>query len=130
MPPFLRARWLNNLDWVAGDKTKITSQSDLDNCLENGISVASANYRLAPADPFPAALDDAVRVIQFIRYKAQDWNIDTNRIIVSGSSAGGFLTFWVAFHDDIADPDSDDPVARQSSRVSCAVIQGGQSSIE
>jgi dipeptidyl aminopeptidase/acylaminoacyl peptidase len=51
--------------------------------------------------------------------------MDSRRIGVTGGSAGGHLTLWVALHDDAADPDSDDPIARQSSRVACAVSFAG-----
>ncbi len=66
-----------------------------------------------------------MRAIQFVRHKAADWNIDPRRIGVTGGSAGGHLTLWVALHDDAADADSNDPVERQSSRVACAVSFAG-----
>ena len=37
---------------------------------------------------------------------------------------------WLAFHDDLADPKSKDPVARQSTRLTCAVVYGAQSSYD
>ncbi len=44
---------------------------------------------------------------------------------VTGGSAGGHLSLWVALHDDIADHNATDPVRRQSSRVACAVSFAG-----
>jgi len=37
---------------------------------------------------------------------------------------------WLAFHDDLADPKSDDPVARQSTRLTCIAVLNGQSSYD
>src|SRR5262245_4805795 len=100
----------------------------LDRCLKAGLSVASINYRLSQHAPFPAPMHDSARAIQFFRSKAKDWNLDPARIACTGSSAGAGISLWLAFHDDLADPKSTDPVARQSTRLSCAAVLGAQSS--
>ena len=56
-----------------------------------------------------------------IRYKAKEWKIDPDRILLTGGSAGAASSMWLATHDDMADPNSDDPVARQSTRVAGAI---------
>ena len=89
------------------------------------LSVVSVEYRFTDVAPHPAQTDDCLRAIQFVRHHAAKWNIDPRRIGVTGGSAGGHLTLWVALHDDVADPDSDDPVRKQSSRVACAVSFAG-----
>jgi acetyl esterase len=53
--------------------------------------VASVEYRLAPEHPFPAALEDAVAAIGYIRTHASDFGIDAARLGVCGDSAGGTL---------------------------------------
>jgi acetyl esterase/lipase len=73
---------------------------------------------------------DGARVIQFIRLRAGELGIDPRRIAVSGNSAGAGIALWVAFHDDLAAPASDDPVARCSSRVVCAGVEGAQTSYD
>ena len=45
---------------------------------------------------------DAARAVQFLRSKAQQWNIDTDRIIVKGQSAGGCSALWINYHDDVS----------------------------
>ncbi len=37
---------------------------------------------------------------------------------------------WILLHDDLANPQSDDPVARQSTRVAAAAVSAGQTSID
>ena len=81
-------------------------------------------------DLLPSMVHSAARAIQFIRYKAKEWNIDPKRILVSGSSAGAASSMWLATHDDMADPDSDDPIARQSTRVAGAFAGGGQTTLD
>ena len=91
--------------------------------LDAGISVVAVDYRLAPGHRFPAQMEDAARAVQFVRSKADEWNIDPDRISAIGGSAGGHLLSWVALNDDQADPADNDPVARQSSRLNCFIVQ-------
>jgi arylformamidase len=114
--------------WVTGDKKQGTKL--LDSELKKGISVAAINYRLSTTDPLPAPVHDAVRAIQFLRSKAQEWNIDKSRIVLTGGSAGGCTSLLIACMDDFADPASDDPVKRESSRVQGVVVKGAQSAID
>ena len=90
-------------------------------CMESGISFAAANYRLSQHAPYPAQMHDSARAIQFLRHKAKDWHIDPTRLAAFGGSAGSGISLWLAFHDDMADPHSDDPVAHQSTRLRCAI---------
>lgn len=98
--------------------------------LRNGISVAAINYRLTTTDPFPAAHHDSARAVQFLRHKAKEWNLDPKRFGATGGSAGGGVSLWLAFHDDLADPDSDDPIARESTRLTCVAVTSAQSSYD
>jgi acetyl esterase/lipase len=80
--------------------------------------------------PLPAPVHDAARAIQFIRSKAKEWNIDKDRIALTGGSAGACTSMWILLHDDLADPKSDDPVKRESTRVTAAAVSAGQTSID
>ena len=113
--------------WLGGDKSRFYGANHY---LKHGISVAAISYRLAKTDPLPTPVHDAARALQFLRYKAGEWNIDKNRIILTGDSAGGCSSLWIACHDDLAQPDSEDPVARESTRVQGAAVAGAQVSIE
>ncbi len=75
-------------------------------------------------------LHDAARALQFVRSKATEWNIDKQRIAASGGSAGACTSLWLAFHPDLADPKSDDPVVRESTRLLCAAVSGAQTTLD
>ena len=112
--------------WRRGSKSEFTYPGDLVNdVLAAGISVVSIDYRLSPRHTMPAPMEDAARAVQFVRSKAREWNLDPNRIAALGGSAGAHLGAWVALHDDLARPDSADPVERQSSRLTCFVALWG-----
>ena len=56
---------------------------------ECGMRVYAANYRLAPENPYPAALDDAVKAYQYLL----DSGYQNDKIIIAGESAGGGLAY-------------------------------------
>jgi len=114
--------------FVAGDKAGF----DPAPYLERGIAAASGNYRFVDGHTTfaPTPMEDAARVIQTIRHRSKEWGLDTDRIAVSGGSAGAVITMWIGYRDDLADPDSDDPVARQSTRVHTIVPLNGPTNID
>lgn len=114
--------------WVGGDKKR--SAQTIRPFLEKGISYASINYRLTGKAPLPAPVHDAARAIQFIRSQAKTWNINQTRIALTGGSAGACTSMWILLHDDLADPEAEDPVSRESTRVVAAAVAGGQTSID
>lgn len=89
-------------------------------CLATGVSYMAIDYRFRPGAPVQDILRDCARAIQFVRFKAADYNLDPARIASYGSSAGAGTSLWLAFHPDLADPASPDPVLRQSSRIVAA----------
>jgi acetyl esterase/lipase len=110
--------WIHGGGFRGGDKRSFPGdlRSQL---LEAGISCASIHYRLTGDAPYPAQMLDSARAVQFQRSKASEWNLDPKRFAAGGGSAGSGISQWLGYHDDLADPDSDDPVARQSSRLAC-----------
>jgi acetyl esterase/lipase len=118
--------------WRGGDK-KTNPQPFLD----KGISVVAINYRYVQngvedkvEPPVKAPLGDAARALQFVRSRASEWNLDKKRIGATGGSAGACSSLWLAFHDDMAEPNSDDPIARESTRLYCAAVNGAQVSLD
>ena len=112
--------------WIGGKKNESIGSNEL----KKGYSFASIDYRLAGTELLPAAVHDAARAIQFFRTKAKDWNFNPARIGVIGGSAGAASSLWLAYHDDMSQPQSKDPVLRQSSRVCGAVAMGGQTTLD
>jgi acetyl esterase len=100
----------------------------LNACLESGISVVAITYRLSQHAIAPAQFHDSARAIQFVRNNARKWNLDPKRIAATGGSAGAGISLWLGFHEDLANPASEDPVARESSRLACMAVYNGQTS--
>jgi acetyl esterase len=63
---------------------------------EAGVRVISAEYRLAPEHPFPAAADDAIAAFFHVADHAADFGVEPGRIAVGGDSCGGNLAAVVA----------------------------------
>ena len=123
--------------WVGGSKERAEKFADVDALLKAGVSVVSINYRLIKRDPavdtspaVKAPLHDAARALQFVRSKAAEWNLDKTRIAASGGSAGACTSLWLAFHPDLADPASADPIARESTRLLAAAVNGAQTTLD
>jgi len=98
--------------------------------LNAGISFVSINYRFSQHAIYPAPMQDGARALQFCRSKAKEWNIDPKKVAAAGASAGGGIALWLAFRDDMADPKNADPIARESTRLSCAYVVNAQSSYD
>ena len=119
--------------WKGGSKERLDRFADPNALLKAGISIVAINYRYVTSTekpPVKAPLHDAARALQFVRSKAKAWNLNKKRIGAAGGSAGACSSLWLAFHDDLADPKSKDPVARESSRLTCAAVIGAQTTLD
>lgn len=123
--------------WNGGEKERLHRFAKVRQLLDAGISVVAINYRLmkhANAEgvipPVKAPMYDAARALQFVRSKAVEWNIDKQRIGAAGGSAGACTSLWLAYHDDLAEPESKDPIARESTRLWCAAVIGPQTTLD
>jgi acetyl esterase/lipase len=99
--------------------------------LDHGVSIAAINYRLTERgkNPYPIPMLDGARALQFLRYHAEEYNLDKTRVASTGVSAGGCMTLWLGLHDDLADPDNEDHVLRESTRLTAMAPIGAQSSL-
>jgi acetyl esterase/lipase len=121
--------------WVNGSKDGYASSAAKYNAA--GISLVAINYRYTTnaaeakiEPPVMWPLEDAARALQFVRSKAKEWNLDKTRIGATGGSAGGCSSLYLLYHDDMANAKSDDPVARESTRLFCAAVDGAQTSLD
>jgi len=115
--------------FVGGDKRGV-SGNVIQTMHKEGISVAAIHYRFIRDHLFPAPFTDAARAVQFLRHHAQKYNLDPDRFAATGGSAGAGISLWLATGDDMADPKSDDPVSRQSTRLRCTSVSGAQVSYD
>ena len=76
--------------WVFGDK-KDQGRPMLHEMVKRGWVVVTANYRLAPGSPMPAQIEDATRVLSWVKKNIASYGGDPQRVVVSGGSAGGHL---------------------------------------
>lgn len=90
--------------------------------LLSNVAVASINYRLMTIDGNDKegvykSLTDARYCLQYIKAISSHLNIDKNKIVFAGSSAGANTALWLNYHDDMAQPASPNPILRESTKV-------------
>ena len=97
--------WLHGGGYVLGDAYQ-DQKANLALVRELGIAIASVDYRLAPEDPFPAAVDDGYAALRWLHASAEDLGVTPDRIAVGGASAGGGLAAGVVLraHDEAEVP--------------------------
>jgi len=74
--------------WRAGSREDVPVLG----LIEHGFAIASVDYRLSTQARFPAQIHDIKAAIRFLRARAGELKIDTTRIAIVGSSAGGHLS--------------------------------------
>jgi acetyl esterase/lipase len=86
--------WIHGGGWTGGNKEGATFS--LLPYLEMGWNVVNVEYRLAKVSLAPAAVEDCLCALRWVIRNAKQYNIDTNKLVVSGSSAGGHLALTTA----------------------------------
>lgn len=81
--------------WARGDATQLTSTPTY--LCDLGYSVVALNYRLAPTHSHPAQLDDIDRALGWVAMHSKALNLDPNRVVLMGRSAGGHLALLSAY---------------------------------
>jgi BD-FAE len=127
--PFPLVLYIHGGGFMAGDKKSLNAAA-LQGYLNAGWAVAAINYRFTNVAPAPAQYLDCARALQTLRHRAKEWKLDPKLVASTGGSAGAGTSMWLAFHDDLADPKSEDPIARESTRLTCISVNDGQSSYD
>ncbi len=70
----------------------------------SGLPVLAATYRLAPEHPLPAAYDDALSILAQIGREGRSWDLDPDRVIIAGDSAGASLALATALDAPVDSP--------------------------
>ncbi len=126
--------WVHGGGWRAGDKCPV--RQEILELLDDGVAVASVNYRLTSDErfakhTFPAQIHDVKGAVRFLRANADTWNLDPLRFSAWGSSAGGHLVALLGSSRD--DPDLEGSVGGNldaSSAVQAVVDYFGPSRLE
>lgn len=80
--------------WTSGNKWNMSDHAR--QLAQAGYVVVNINYRLAPANKYPAQIDDCRRALAWMSSAAGEYRIDTQRLAVYGYSAGGHLAAMLA----------------------------------
>jgi acetyl esterase/lipase len=89
--------WLHGGALIMGSRTHVP-QNLLDLCDEEGFALVSFDYRLAPEVKLPVIIEDVEDAFRWLREKGPKLlHIDPERVVVTGGSAGGYLTLMTGF---------------------------------
>ena len=88
-----------------GERKERILEKRIPECRAAGVAVVSVEYRLVHQagdvrPPVRICMDDVREAMRFIRLKAADWNLDLDRLVLSGGSAGGCAALYIALSDD------------------------------
>ena len=82
--------WFHGGGFVLGDLDTADQPARM-LCRHGDLNVLSVDYRLAPENPFPAAVEDAVAALDWAMAHVDELGADPTRVAVGGDSAGGNL---------------------------------------
>lgn len=97
--------------------------------VEAGYTVFSINHRALPRFTYPAAVEDAQRAVRFIRYHAETYGINPDKIGAIGGSSGGHLVSMLGVLDGNEIPEDDTPVNRMSAKVQCVIARAAPTNL-
>jgi acetyl esterase/lipase len=90
---------------------------------EQGIAGFVLKYRLGSHGyRHPRMLEDAARAVRLVRFHASEWSLDSGRVGIMGSSAGGHLASTLLTHYDTGQPAATDPIDRLSCRPDIGIL--------
>ncbi len=107
--------WIVSGGWFSAHEA--INQSMIDEFLKRGYTVFAVVHGSQPRFTIPEIVKDLNRAVRFIRYHANDYHIDADRIGVTGASAGGHLSLMQGTAGDVGDKQARDPIDQTSSRV-------------
>ncbi len=95
--PFKTIVLIHGGGWTSGSRTDLGNiRKEL---VDEGFLVASVDYRLAPDNKLPAAMEDINCAVRYLRANAVNYNLDPNNIGAAGGSAGGHLAALLGTSD-------------------------------
>jgi len=113
--------------WAYGSKENW--KDDLKTFANNGYLCAAINYRLAPKYKFPAQIEDCKCAVRFLRAKAKEYNIDSDRIACMGYSAGGHLSALMGTSGGVKELEGTGGWPEHSSKIQAVIDYCGPTDI-
>ncbi|MSQ98553.1 MAG: alpha/beta hydrolase [Xanthomonadales bacterium] len=90
--------------------------------LQAGYTIFAINHRAAPRFRYPAAVEDVQRAMRFVRFNAERFHINADRIGAFGSSSGGHLALMLGVLDGTDDADYPTPINKTSAKAQAVVV--------
>jgi len=117
--------FLHGGSWMFGDPSQFHYHAGY-LASRYGFFAMSVDYRLSGEAQFPAALQDAKCAVRWIRSKAKEYNIDPERIVIAGGSAGGHLSSMMLTTAGIPEYEGNSGSSEYSSHVNLGVLFNGE----
>ncbi len=110
--------WFSTPKWIAPESpTPDRALSQIRELVKRGYTVFAVVHGSQPKFTIPEAIEDVHRAVRFIRFHAKDFQIDPDRLGITGGSSGGHLALMIGTAGAEGDAKAKDPVDRESSRV-------------
>ena len=109
-------------NWVSSDRMREGFTERTLKYIKRGYTVFGVMVSCQPRYTIPDEISDLKRAVRFIRYNANDYNIDADKIGITGSSSGGHLSLMIATADETVNTKSTDLVDKVSSRVQAVAV--------
>jgi acetyl esterase/lipase len=110
--------WIHGGAWMAGSKD---GPSPALRFTKDGYAVAQVGYRLSQEAKFPAQIYDCKAAVRWLRANAAKYNLDSNKFVAWGASAGGHLVALLGTSGGVAELEGNDNDLKESSRVQAVV---------
>ena len=117
-PLGLDARMLNHQAHVVADSTPM---------LAVGYTVFTLNHRATPRFTYPAQVEDVQRAVRFIRYHADKYQINPDKIGAIGGSSAGHLVSMLGVLNGDEFPQDDSPINQVNAKVQCVIARAAPS---
>ena len=109
-------------NWVSGYERIDRMITRAKPFVDNGYTVFLTMHSSGPRYAIPDAVKDVQRAVQYVRYNAALYKIDSSLIGITGTSSGGHLSLCAGTADEVMNTRSSDPVERVSSKVQAVAV--------
>lgn len=123
--------------WKGDRDDAYNKTSGMAEFLELGYAFATTSYRLSGEFPYkkditgkyPAEMRDVGTALQDLQMRAAHYGYNPNKIALTGVSAGGGISLWLAFHDDLKDLSSASARDHFTTRAKCVALSDTQTTL-